>query len=224
VASRAPQQRRSRARSAEGLPRLAMRPASERRRPRPLGTAIPCSRARGWPPGCLPFVKAVSDSLGESLEALGRRVAKLHDIVPVRNLINLTFAILRRVVRGVDVRRPSGRRPESPCPTSGEAKKVDGHGSPPESLRVHRVWVCKLRLDKPNGLLAGTAGRGRSTRPAGASVGHRAVPRARRGSSSDRQPRLACGRADERAIGSSRSARSRARPSAGTSPCSVGLW
>jgi hypothetical protein len=55
-------------------------------------------------------------------------------------------------------------------------------------------------------------------------VGHRAVPRARRGSRSDRRPRLARGRADERAIGSSRSARSRARPSAGTSPCSLGLW
>ena len=38
----------------------------------------------------------------------------------------------------------------------------------PESLRVHRVWVCKLRLDKPNGLLTGTgvARTGARLRPA----------------------------------------------------------
>jgi hypothetical protein len=44
--------------------------------------------------------------------------------VPVRNLINLTFSILRRAVRGAGL---GGLRPGSPRRTSGEAKKFDGH-------------------------------------------------------------------------------------------------
>jgi hypothetical protein len=122
------------------------------------------------------------------------------------------FPVLARILANLRLThtRAALGPPQSPPPEEHQGRRATRPPNGPRPRRRARAArPAPIGPVGPSAPARPAAGPGRSTRPAGASVGHRAVPRAGRGG---------------RAIGSSRSARSRARPSEGTSPCSAGLW